>query len=84
MRAFRFDGVAQVLFHRACRVGCRSKLYRIKAAQAARSGTPYGREAWAPVLRAVPIGRPHERTPTDAVTRSTVNAWTRSPLWTGY
>lgn len=29
--------------------------------QAARSGTPYGRAAWAPVPPAVPIGRPTER-----------------------
>jgi hypothetical protein len=30
-------------------MGCRSKLYWIKAAQAARSGAPYGPAAWAPV-----------------------------------
>jgi hypothetical protein len=42
---------------------CRNWLYWIKAtalraAAAARSGTPYGRAAWAPVPPAVPVGRP--------------------------
>ncbi|GLY78642.1 hypothetical protein Airi01_069090 [Actinoallomurus iriomotensis] len=32
----------------------------LRAAAAARSGTPYGRAAWAPVPPAVPIGRPNE------------------------
>jgi hypothetical protein len=41
----------------------RSRRRRSAPPQAARSGTPYGRAAWAPVPSAVPVGRPRVRSP---------------------
>jgi hypothetical protein len=50
----------------------RSRRRRSAPTQAARSGTPYGRAAWAPVPPAVPIGRPRQLVHVTAVVRIVV------------